>query len=142
VLVLHCLMAPLTKLRSRTYEAPAHPNWESKLPNLDSHQMYAAYGPHPTLHIVRTTCPTMVLATQHPLKILLRNLAELNGSQVISPKFHFTWNSMFVPSHQCPTIAFTCHSSSAGTPKSCGPGCAQLGNKLSQFAICGLSRLA
>jgi hypothetical protein len=64
----HCLMAPSTELRMRTYEVPVHPNQESKLPNLDSHQMYAAYSLHPTLRIVCTACPTMVPATRHPLK--------------------------------------------------------------------------
>jgi hypothetical protein len=53
----HRLMAPSTKLRTRTYEVPVHPNRESKLPNPDSHRTHTAYGPHPTLHIVRTTCP-------------------------------------------------------------------------------------
>lgn len=61
VLVLHpahCLMAPSTESWTRTYEAPAHPNRESKLPNPVSHQTHAAYAPHPTPCIVRTTRPT------------------------------------------------------------------------------------
>jgi hypothetical protein len=53
-----CLMAPSTEPWMRTYEVPVHPNRESKLPNPDSHQTHAAYGPHPTFHIVRTTRPT------------------------------------------------------------------------------------
>jgi hypothetical protein len=54
----HLLIAPSTELRTRTYEVPIRPNRESKLPNPDSDQTHAAYGPHPTLHIVRTTRPT------------------------------------------------------------------------------------
>jgi hypothetical protein len=44
----HRLMAPSTESRTRTYEAPVHPNRESKLPNPVSHQTHAAYAPHPT----------------------------------------------------------------------------------------------
>ncbi len=53
----HRLTAPSTEPWTRTYEAPVHPNRESKLPNPDSHQTHAAYGPHPASHIVRTTRP-------------------------------------------------------------------------------------
>jgi hypothetical protein len=51
----HHLTAPSTEPWTRMYEAPVHPNRESKLPNPDSHQTHTAYGPHPTSHIVRTT---------------------------------------------------------------------------------------
>jgi hypothetical protein len=51
----HCLTAPSTDPWTRMYEVPVHPNRESKLPNPDSHQMHAAYSPHPTSHIVHTT---------------------------------------------------------------------------------------
>jgi hypothetical protein len=51
------VLRPAHRLMMRMYEAPIHPNWELKLPNPDSHQMHAAYGPHPTSHIVRTTRP-------------------------------------------------------------------------------------
>jgi hypothetical protein len=54
----HRLTAPSTEPWTRTYEAPVHPNRESKLPNPDSHQTHAAYGPHPTFHIACTTRPT------------------------------------------------------------------------------------
>ncbi|KAJ7910209.1 hypothetical protein B0H13DRAFT_2329632 [Mycena leptocephala] len=64
----HRLMAPSTESRTRTYEAPVHPNRESKLPNPVSHQTHAAYAPHPTLHITSTTRPTMV---QPPLNALI-----------------------------------------------------------------------
>lgn len=56
----HRLMAPSTEPRTRMYKAPVHPNRELKLPNLVSHQTHAAYAPHLTLCITRTTCPTMV----------------------------------------------------------------------------------
>jgi hypothetical protein len=56
----HRLMAPSTESRTSTYEVPVHPNRESKLPNPVSHQMHAAYAPHPTLGIARITRPTMV----------------------------------------------------------------------------------
>jgi hypothetical protein len=56
----HHLMAPSTDSRTRMYETPVHPNQGSKLPNPVSHQMYTAYGPHPTPCIARTTCPTTV----------------------------------------------------------------------------------
>ena len=53
----HRLTAPSTEPWTRTYEAPVHPNRESKLPNQDSHQTHAAYGPQPTSHTVCTTRP-------------------------------------------------------------------------------------
>jgi hypothetical protein len=56
----HRLTAPSTESRTRMYEAPVHPNRESKLLNPVSHQTHAAYAPHPTLGIARTTRPTMV----------------------------------------------------------------------------------
>jgi hypothetical protein len=74
VLVLHPahrLLAPSTELRSRTYKVPVHPNRESKLPNPDSHQTYAAYSPCPALHIACITYPTMVRRTLNVL--IIRN---------------------------------------------------------------------
>jgi hypothetical protein len=63
----HRLMAPSTESRTRTCEAPVHPNRESKLPNPVSHQTHATYAPHPTFCIARTTRPTMVQPPLNPL---------------------------------------------------------------------------
>jgi hypothetical protein len=49
----HRLTAPSTELWTRTYEAPIRPNWESKLPNPDSHQTHAGTVPiHPSTSFV------------------------------------------------------------------------------------------
>ena len=65
--------------------------------------------------------------------IATSSLQSDKGSQVESPKFHFTKNSMFFPFHRWLMISSTYHSVSLGAPKSYGSGSCRFGNRASSF---------